>query len=435
VSGAVDDNGLGLFDDTASAVGNFPTALRGYDRTAVDDYVRTLEASVVQSRRHAAALEQQVTSLQDQPRDSGRGSDVDYAGVGGRANDILRLAQEQAREMVEKATVEAEKVKEAARREADALRQNAAREGDTLKSGGIAEIGQLRAKLQDDVKGQVEKAKAESEALLAAARRQAESARREAEHEAQTIRQNAHLDTENLRRMVEREAAEARQQIAVEREAAAGQLRGLHEDANQKTAAMLAEATKHHEESAKRLESDISEAARVRSEALAEAEQAKILAVKEAEDRIATAKRQAAAINERTQQEFAWRKQQLRRETELLHERKRAVLSQLASLSALAEETAHSFPDLEDPSDIENEGDQTVLRPAGLSPSMPTEGAAGQSSPNGSGKADGSESGQDDDADDLEIDGDATVLVAASDQPAGTAHLAPTSGEEKKKDK
>ena len=183
------------------------------------------------------------------------------------------------------------------------------------------------------------------------------------------------------------------------------------------------------EESARRLESDISEAARVRSEALAEAEQAKLAAVKEAEDRIATAKRQAAAINERTQQEFSWRKQQLRRETELLHERKRAVLSQLASLSALAEETAHSFPDLEDPSDIENEGDHTVLRPAGLSPSLPGEqGPSGQPSPNGSGK----ENSQNEDPDNLEIDGDATVLVAASDQPAGTGHLAPGSDDKKK---
>jgi hypothetical protein len=431
---AADDNGLGLFDDTASAVGNFPTALRGYDRTAVDDYVRTLEASVVQSRRHAAALEQQVTALQDQTRDSGRGGDVDFAGVGGRANDILRLAQEQAREMVEKATVEAEKVKEAARREADALRQHAAREGDSLKTGGIAEIGQLRAKLQEDVKGQVDKAKAEAEALLAAARRQAESARREAEHEAQTIRHGAHLDTENLRRLVEREAAEARQQIAVDRESAVSQLRNQHEEASQRTAVMLAEATKHHEESTRRLESDIAEAARVRSEALTEAEQTKLAAVKESEDRIATAKRQAAAINERTQQEFSWRKQQLRRETELLHERKRAVLSQLASLSALAEETAHSFPDLEDPSDVENEGDHTVLRPAGLSPSLPADqGPAGPPSPNGSGKADGLDNSQNEEADNLEIDGDATVLVQASDQPAGTGHLAPGGDDKKKK--
>jgi DivIVA domain-containing protein len=63
---ASDNTGLGLFDDTASAVGNFPTALRGYDRTAVDDYVRTLEESVVKSRRHASQLEQQVNLLQDE---------------------------------------------------------------------------------------------------------------------------------------------------------------------------------------------------------------------------------------------------------------------------------------------------------------------------------------------------------------------------------
>ena len=47
---ASDNTGLGLFDDTASAVGNFPTALRGYDRTAVDDYVRTLEEKALASR-------------------------------------------------------------------------------------------------------------------------------------------------------------------------------------------------------------------------------------------------------------------------------------------------------------------------------------------------------------------------------------------------
>ena len=40
-----DNTGLGLFDDAASAAGNFPSALRGYDRAAVDDYVRSLEAT------------------------------------------------------------------------------------------------------------------------------------------------------------------------------------------------------------------------------------------------------------------------------------------------------------------------------------------------------------------------------------------------------
>ena len=107
---STENTGLGLFDDAASAVGNFPTALRGYDRTAVDDYVRTLEASVVQSRRRATQLEQQVAALQDQlttSSDKSNTSDLDYSNLGGRANDILRLAQEQARELVENATIEA----------------------------------------------------------------------------------------------------------------------------------------------------------------------------------------------------------------------------------------------------------------------------------------------------------------------------------------
>jgi len=103
-----DNVGLGLFEDTASAAGNFPGALRGYDRQAVDDYVRTLEASVVQSRGHAAELEKQVTGLQDQLEESKLREvdpeDVDYAGLGGRANEILRLAQEQAHDLTTAAT-------------------------------------------------------------------------------------------------------------------------------------------------------------------------------------------------------------------------------------------------------------------------------------------------------------------------------------------
>ena len=201
--------------------------------------------------------------------------------------------------------------------------------------------------------------------------------------------------------------------MATEREQAVEQLKVTHDEAQQKTAALLAEATKYHSESAERLEADLGEAARIRAEALVEAEQSKNAAAQEAEARIATAKKQAAAINERTQQEFAWRKQQLRRETELLHQRKQAVLSQLASLSALAEQTASAFPDLDDPSDLENGeiGDRTVMRPDMLPPAgVGEDSSAGSkrgSSPRNGGKPD--------DGNELEIDGDATVLVSPSD--------------------
>src|SRR5690349_24085606 len=130
---------------------------------------------------------------------------------------------------------------------------------------------------------------------------------------------------------------------------------------------MLSEAEQHNTESSARLEADIAEAARIRTEALAEAQQVKLAAIKEAEERLSAARQEAAAISERTQQEFAWRKQQLKRETERLGRRKQAVLTQLASLSAMAEETAESFPDLEDleqgDSGDEAHADRTVVMP------------------------------------------------------------------------
>jgi hypothetical protein len=473
---ATNENGLGLFDDTASAAGNFPTSLRGYDRSAVDDYVRSLEAAVVSSRRQAGSLGQQLNSLQAQlteAKEKQAAGELDYTNLGGRASDILRLAEEQARDVLDHANTDAERIKETARREADQAREEADKAGGDIKSTGIAAIEELRVRGREEARQQVEKAKEEAAALVAAARRQAESLQRAAEHEAQTLRQNAYLDTENLRRGVEREVAEIRQAIATEREQAIGQLRTVHEESVNKTSALLAEATEHHQQAADRLEQDITEAALIRAEAQAEAEQVRLGAVQEAEDRIAAARKQAAAITDRTQQEFAWRKQQLRRETELLGQRKQAVLNQLASLSALAEQTAHSFPDMDDLDDFDQEqGDRTVMMPPAKTPSLPHKDQPQQNQPQqhraaepalnpgaGSPKASQTEpgssadknqvsdetvvmsavkpspakpvdrgeakqkAGDNADADDLEMDGDATILVPPSQLPAGTAHL------------
>jgi hypothetical protein len=83
----------------------------------------------------------------------------------------------------------------------------------------------------------------------------------------------------------------------------------------------------------------------------------------------------------------------------------------LASLSALAEQTASAFPDLDDPSDLEGEvGDRTVMRPDMLPPAgLGEDSSAGKSGPS---RRNGGNSG---DAQELEIDGDATVLVSPSD--------------------
>lgn len=356
---ATDEGGLNLFDETASAAGSFPSARRGYDREAVDDYVRSLESTVVNARRHIRGLEDQINSLEQRldalEAESGTDQTVDYTNLGGRATDILRLAEEQARDVVEQAHVEAERVKESARREAGSLLISAERDGSDTKTTGLAELQQLRARGERDARNQLEKATAESAALVAAARREADLIRRHAEQETQVLRQQTYLDTEAQRRGAEKDAAEIRQQVAAEREQAIAHLRAVHEEAVASTAALLAEASQHATESRERLEADVADAARIRAEAQAEAEQVKLTAIRETEERIALAKKQAAAINERTSQEFAWRKEQLRRETDLLSQRKQAVLNQLASLSALAEQTAHNFPDLGDLEDFEAE--------------------------------------------------------------------------------
>lgn len=445
---AGDEAGLGLFDEMASAAGNFPTALRGYDRTAVDDYVRTLEASVVESRRRASQLQAGVDSLNEQletakPVES---VDVDYSELGGRATEILRLAEEQAREMLDRASVDAEKTREDARREADSVRQHARREQGELKSTGQAELDRLRSQLESDASGEVERAQAEAAALVAAARRQGAALLQQAEHDAQAARQGAYLDTEELRRAVEREAATTRQQVAEEREQALAQLRAVHEDAVQRTSALLTEATAHTQASADRLEADITEATRIRTEALAEAEQVKLAAAREAEEKVQAAKKLAASINDRTQHEFSWRKQQLKRDTDLLTQRKQAVLNQLASLSALAQQTMSSFPDVDQLGDFDGEeGDQTVLR-GPIPPPTGRPQAERESGPESIAAAPDAEAeaaelgaaGRDPQGpkpDELDpdatrrtglpiVDGDTTIMVPVGGPPAGTAHRA-----------
>jgi len=432
-----DEAGLGLFDEMASAAGNFPTALRGYERTAVDDYVRTLEASVVESRRHASTLQAEVDSLAEQLDTAKRidPDDVDYTNLGGRATDILRLAEEQAREMLDSASVDAEKAREDARREADALRKQAKREHSDLTSTGLGDLDRLRAQFEQDARGEIERAQAEGAALVAAARRQGTSLVQQAEHDAQATRQAAYLDTEELRRTVEHEVAAIREQIAAEREQALAQLRAVHDDAVQRTSAMLAEATAHNQASAERLEADIAEASRIRTEALAQAEQVKLAAAREAEEKVQAARQTAASINDRTQHEFSWRKQQLKRDTDLLTQRKQAVLNQLASLSALAQQTVSSFPDLDDLGEFNGEeGDQTVLRHPGAPPARPGTRPGtpvGESSAAPS-AAESPDTDTDTDADPdathpaglPAVDGDTTVMVPVGSPPAGTAHLA-----------
>jgi cell division septum initiation protein DivIVA len=356
-----DSTGLNLFDETASAVGNFPFALRGYDRAAVDDYVRTLEGRVVRSNQQIADLQRQLNDLHDQlgrtskeleERPSG---EIDYASLGARASSILRMAEEQARELLDKASADANKLREDGQRDADRLRQQAGADSEHVRVSGRAELEQLRARAESDVAAEVERARTEASAIRAAAEREAEALRRKAAQEADAVRTAGDLEADERKRAAESEAAALRQQIAKERQDATAELKRVHQESVAATGKLLSEATQHHQQAGERLAADIESATKLRTEAQAEAEKVKLDAKEEAERVLAAAKKQAERITQRTQQEFAWRKEQLKRETENLMQRKQAVLNQLQSLSALASQSAAEVPEMRPLADLSDD--------------------------------------------------------------------------------
>jgi len=92
-----DESSLPFFDRTATAAGGFPVGRRGYDKQAVDDYVRALEAQLAQTRNKVDELQSGSAPLQRQLDEAKRqleaSANPSYAGLGDRAAQILRLAQ------------------------------------------------------------------------------------------------------------------------------------------------------------------------------------------------------------------------------------------------------------------------------------------------------------------------------------------------------
>ena len=79
---------------------SFPVVRRGgYDQAAVDRHVSTLAgekaglaASLADARSRISALEKEVSGLRQQAQEA---ENPTYAGLGGRASEMLRLAEEQ----------------------------------------------------------------------------------------------------------------------------------------------------------------------------------------------------------------------------------------------------------------------------------------------------------------------------------------------------
>ena len=92
---ASENEGLDLFDETASAAGSFPTAAwGGYNKTSVDEYLRSLENQIADLKRVQRDLRRTV---EQQRIELDKPVLTDFTNLGSHTTQILSTAEAQAR--------------------------------------------------------------------------------------------------------------------------------------------------------------------------------------------------------------------------------------------------------------------------------------------------------------------------------------------------
>lgn len=347
--------------------GYFGSARKGYDRAAVDRFVEDAQTQIAGLSREVDTLAAQNRAMAAQ-----RAMTPDYSSLGGRAQEILRVAEEQARETTHRASTAADDLVDGAHRDADRMRDDTVHELAGLRQHRLAELDELRRRTEEDSALALERAHASAQQLLAAARLEAESVRTEAEARAHDLVQTAVFEAEQQRAAAQREAAAVAADVAAHREATYAELQRAQEEAAAHVEAMLAEARRQQTTTSAHLAAEAEQAVALRAQALADADQVRTTANADAEAAIARAQQQAATIDERARQEYAWRRRQMRQEQALLDQRRTAILNQLTSLSALAAETAGNLPEVPEILFSEFESLSSGSADAPSAPSAPT---------------------------------------------------------------
>lgn len=325
----------------------FRVVRRGYDRAAVDAFAHQAHAEITDLRRRYETLAAHYAELQS-AKPAPPPAETDFSSLGGRAQEILRIAEEQARELTAEAAADSDRLAEQTEMELRMLREHAEAELEQVRAAELDRLAGLRRQAEHEAGVRLAAAEAEAEQLQAAARLAAAAVRTEAEGDARATLESAQLRASGVLADAEREALVLRQSAAEQRDRVLAELKAEADELRGRIEQTLAEATRMQRESAEHLAAEAAEAARVRAAAVAEADRIRLAATEEAEQVVARAQQQAATVEERSRQEFAWRRRQLRTEQDLLTRRKQAMLGQLASLSALAVETADSLPEVPD---------------------------------------------------------------------------------------
>lgn len=335
---SLDEQGLDLFDETATAAGNFPSALRGYDRSSVDAYIRELEAKLsramydLRESRHQLELVAATTDT------------TDYSRLGGHARGLLKAAEAQAAEIVAAAHAQAATIRSDAGTESTRLTNETQRLLDESRAATTADLDQLRTLLGEQTAAELESARADAAALLEATQRQREWLLREAETQARTIVDAAIAEAEQRRAETERLAAEQATELARAKEQALAEIAAGRQAAADQIAELLTASKQEIDEQRARLEEDLVTADQRREAARAEAAGIARGAADQAQVTIDNAQHEAARILSEANQAAVEHAAQLRQEVDALDLRRQSIIDQLAQLSSLALDSVEPAP-------------------------------------------------------------------------------------------
>jgi DivIVA domain-containing protein len=211
----------------------FPIALRGYERAAVDRYVehvnRVLAELEISSSPESAvrhALEEVSEETRDLLQRAHHTADEITARSRARADDRLEQAERDSQAVLEAAQQGAEEIREAAQQEVQHLREVATREAKELRETTQHATAELRETTMQQVAELRETAARETQQLRAAAEREADavrgSARRDAdemldsaETRARELTRNAQAIWRERRRLIEDMQAVGEQLVAL----------------------------------------------------------------------------------------------------------------------------------------------------------------------------------------------------------------------------
>jgi len=294
---------------------NFDIVMRGYDRAQVDQSIEELklESEHLSTYNEGAAaeiasLKAEVETLREQVKKSGA---TGYAALGAQFEQTLRLAEEQAKKMIDDGGQDALRIREEAKGAADLLTRTAKDKADRIIQEADIKLEEARFDAEHKASSLLQTAvakEAEASEKIQTAEREAAALKSDGERYAAELRAQVHRETEQARSLAT-ELSQRTTQARIDLEA---ELKGKRDEAEQEALriyqaavaqaqAMAEEGSRTLSDSTARAADLLAEAERVSREARDFQDDTREESNKRAADLINQSRRRAEALSRKAQ--------------------------------------------------------------------------------------------------------------------------------------